>query len=131
MARLRRGHAALCPPVEASGAVRPEAGAGQLSRAYRLALPSVFLISLSMLIFEVALTRIFSVMLSYYFVFAIVSAAMLGLGAGGFLFKWLHGSARDGAIWTGAFVYSLSLAASVLLILTLPIVGLSGLAGAR
>ena len=70
-------------------------------------------------------------MLSYHFVFAIVSAAMLGLGAGGFLFKWLRGSARDGAIWTGAFVYSLSLAASVLLILTLPIVGSAGLAGVR
>jgi len=34
----------------------------------------------------VALTRIFSIMLSYHFVFAIVSVAMLGLGAGGFLF---------------------------------------------
>ena len=96
-----------------------------------MALPSVFLISLSILIFEVALTRIFSVMLSYHFVFAIVSAAMLGLGAGGFLFKWLRGSARDGAIWIGAFVYSLSLAAAVVLILTLPIVGSSGLAGVR
>jgi len=96
-----------------------------------VALPSVFLISLSILIFEVALTRIFSVMLSYHFVFAIVSAAMLGLGAGGFLFKWLRGSARDGAIWIGAFVYSLSLAAAVVLILTLPIVGSSGLAGVR
>lgn len=102
-----------------------------MSRAYRLALPSVFLMSLSMLIFEVALTRIFSVMLSYHFVFAIVSAAMLGLGAGGFLFKWLRGSVRDGAIWTGAFVYSLSLAAAVVLILTLPIVGSPGLAGVR
>jgi spermidine synthase len=100
-------------------------------RAYRLALPSVFLISLSILVFEIALTRIFSIMLSYHFVFAIVSAAMLGLGAGGFLFKWLRGSDHDGAIWTGALVYSLSLAASVLLILTLPIVGSPGLAGVR
>ena len=104
---------------------------GGSKRAYRLALPAVFLISLSILVFEVALTRIFSIMLSYHFVFAIVSAAMLGLGAGGFLFKWLRGSARDGAIWTGALVYSLSLAASVVLILTLPIVGSSGLAGVR
>lgn len=55
-------------------------------RAYRLALPSVFLVSLSILVFEIALTRILSIMLSYHFVFAIVSAAMLGLGVGGFLF---------------------------------------------
>jgi spermidine synthase len=108
---------------------RPSDGGSR--RAYRLAPPSVFLISFSILVFEIALTRIFSIMLSYHFVFAIVSAAMLGLGAGGFLFKWLRGSARDGAIWTGAFVYSLSLAASVVLILTLPIVGSAGLAGVR
>ena len=104
---------------------------GGSKRAYRVALPAVFLISLSILIFEVALTRIFSVMLSYHFVFAIVSAAMLGLGAGGFLFKWLRASARDGAICAGALVCSLSLALSVMLIVTLPIVGSSGLAGVR
>src|SRR5450759_3400157 len=105
MERLRRGHAALSPTVAASAAVRPEAGAGRLSRArsaprrrrvratpeddvsrrqttahdgrppdgqskraYRLALPAVFLVSLSILVFEVALTRIFSIMLSYHFV---------------------------------------------------------------
>ena len=102
-----------------------------MRRAYGLALAAVFLISLSILVFEIALTRIFSIMLSYHFVFAIVSAAMLGLGLGGFLFTWLRGSARGGAIWTGALVYSLSLAASVVLILTLPIVGSSGLSGVR
>jgi hypothetical protein len=99
--------------------------------AYRLALPAVFLISLSILVFEIALTRIFSIMLSYHFVFAILSAAMLGLGAGGFLFARLGGAARDGAIWVGALVYSLSLAGSVTLILTVPILGSSDLAGVR
>jgi hypothetical protein len=98
---------------------------------YTLSLLAVFLISLSILVFEIALTRIFSIMLSYHFVFAIVSAAMLGLGVGGFLYARFGAAVRDGAIWVGALVYSLSLAVSVTLILTLPILGSSDLAGAR
>ncbi len=104
---------------------------GASKRAYRLALPAVFLISLSILVFEIALTRIFSIMLSYHFVFAIVSAAMLGLGIGGLLYARLGAAVRDGAVWLGALVYALSLAVSVTLILTLPILGSSGLAGVR
>jgi hypothetical protein len=88
---------------------------------FRLALVSVFLVSFSVLAFEVALTRVFSVMLSYAFVFAIVSAAMLGLGVGGMLFRRWGEARRDAAPWFGALFYSLSLAVSVVLILTLPI----------
>lgn len=97
----------------------------------RLALPGIFLISLSVLAFEVALTRVFSVMLSYHFVFAIVSAAMLGLGVGGLLFKRFAGTLPQRAIWVGAVAYSLSIVASLILILTLPIATSQGLAGAR
>ncbi|KAA3616817.1 MAG: hypothetical protein D8M58_17595 [Calditrichaeota bacterium] len=47
------------------------------------------LISMSMIIFELVLTRIFSVMLSYHYVFLILSVAMFGLGMGGFLLdRW-------------------------------------------
>ncbi|MFQ5674522.1 MAG: hypothetical protein ACE5G1_01385 [bacterium] len=47
------------------------------------------LLSYSVLTLEIVLTRIFSVMLSYHFVFAVVSFSMLGLGVGGmFLQKW-------------------------------------------
>ena len=45
---------------------------------------SVFLISFAVLAFEVALTRIFSVLFSYHFVFLAVSGAICGLGVGGF-----------------------------------------------
>lgn len=44
---------------------------------------SVALISLSVLIVEISLTRVFSVMFSYHYVFLLVSLAILGLGAGG------------------------------------------------
>ncbi len=46
-------------------------------------LGSVFIVSLSVLMFEVTLIRIFSVILDYHFVFLIVSLAVLGLGLGG------------------------------------------------
>jgi hypothetical protein len=100
-------------------------------RAYRLSLLAVFLISLSILVFEIALTRIFSIMLSYHFVFAIVSAAMLGLGIGGFIYARLGAAVRERAIWLGGLAYALSLVSSVTLILTLPILGSTGLAGPR
>jgi spermidine synthase len=89
------------------------------------------LISLSVLAFEVALTRIFSVMLSYHFVFAVVSVAMLGLGAGGLLFKRWGAALPDRSVWMGALLFSVALAVSVVLILTLPIYASEALAGVR
>jgi Spermidine synthase len=98
---------------------------------FKRALLSVFLISLSVLAFEVALTRIFSVMLSYHFVFAVVSVAMLGLGAGGLLFKRWGTALPDRAVWISALLFSVALAVSVALILTLPIYASKALAGFR
>ena len=97
----------------------------------RLALPSAFLISFSTLAYEVALTRVFSVMLNYHFVFAVVSAAMFGLGLGGFLFRRFGKAAPERSIQTGALVLALSLAGSVSLILALPISESSQLAQLR
>ncbi len=48
----------------------------------RLLLLGVFLLSSSLLALEVALTRFLSVMLSYHYVFMVVSLALLGLGTG-------------------------------------------------
>lgn len=53
-------------------------------------LGGVFLTSFSVLTFEITLTRVLSVILSYHYVFVVVSLALLGLGAGGifgYLFK--------------------------------------------
>jgi len=46
-------------------------------------LVSVFLVSFSMLAFEITLARLLSVLILYHYVFAIVSLALLGLGLGG------------------------------------------------
>jgi len=43
----------------------------------------VFLISFSMLAFEITLSRLLSILILYHYVFAIVSLALLGLGLGG------------------------------------------------
>ncbi len=46
-------------------------------------LVGVFLISFSLLTFEISLTRVLSVVLSYHYVFVVISLALLGLGVGG------------------------------------------------
>ncbi|MCH2448513.1 MAG: hypothetical protein MK198_00050 [Gracilimonas sp.] len=48
---------------------------------------SLALISFGMILYEIVLTRIFAVILSYHYVFAVLSLAMLGLGMGGLLLK--------------------------------------------
>ncbi|GMQ82622.1 MAG: hypothetical protein BMS9Abin05_2077 [Rhodothermia bacterium] len=82
---------------------------------------ATFVISFSVLSFEVVLTRIFSVMLSYHFVFAIVSLALLGLGLGGMLLakwkQWFSGA----SFHSNAALLAVSIVGSVLMIVTLPI----------
>lgn len=49
----------------------------------------VFFSSLAMIIFEIFLSRFFSVILDYNYVFLIISLATLGIGVGGYLaYKW-------------------------------------------
>ena len=48
-------------------------------------LAGLALTSFSALLLELALTRLFSVVLFYHFAFLAISIALLGLGAGGFL----------------------------------------------
>jgi len=45
--------------------------------------PAIFLVSCSALIFEVSLTRFFSIYLSHHFAFMVISIAMLGIGSAG------------------------------------------------
>ncbi len=78
-------------------------------------------ISFCVLIFEVVLTRIFSVMLSYHFVFAVVSFALLGLGLGGMLLaKWKQ-RFTGASFHSNAALLALSITGSTLLIVILPI----------
>jgi hypothetical protein len=59
------------------------------SRDLTYLLAAVFLLSLSLLMFEIALTRIFSVMFSYHYSFLAISLALFGLGMGGVLIHTL------------------------------------------
>jgi spermidine synthase len=63
-----------------------------------LAFVGVFLTSLAFLAFQIAASRLLSLLLSYHFVFAVVSLAMLGLGLGGVIARLVfaaHQSPRD------------------------------------
>lgn len=46
-------------------------------------LSAIFLISICVIAFEITLSRLLSVLLSYHYVFVVLSLALLGLGAGG------------------------------------------------
>ncbi len=65
-------------------------------REWRSLLVAIFAVSLSVLTFEIALTRLFAAILAYHFVFAAVSLGLLGLGLGGVLLAALPREA-DGA----------------------------------
>ena len=84
-------------------------------------LAGVFLISFSLLAFEITLTRILSVVLSYHYVFVVASLALLGLGTGGifvYLFRRQRSSRHGGFGSLGIFpsLFSLSIPLSVILI---------------
>ncbi len=84
-------------------------------------LAGVFLISFSLLAFEITLTRILSVALSYHYVFVVASLALLGLGAGGifvYLFRPQRASrhGRFGSLGIFPSLFSLSIPLSVILI---------------
>lgn len=55
---------------------------------------AIFSVSAAVLLFEISVTRIYSVILYYHFAFMVVSLAMFGLTAGGVL-TMLDGSPRD------------------------------------
>ncbi len=70
-----------------------------MTRRTGLLAGGIFFFSMSLLIFEISLTRIFSIILNYHYVFVVISFALLGLGLGGVLFfvlqrrNWIQPSA--------------------------------------
>ncbi len=54
----------------------------------RLFFAGIFLISLSGLVLEIAITRIFSAATWYHFAFVAVSVALLGLGSSGLFIQY-------------------------------------------
>ncbi len=88
-------------------------------RAFWVLLAGIFLISFSLLSFEISLTRVLSVMLFYHYVFIVISLALLGLGTGGiyvYLFRRRipRGHNRFSSLARLASLFSLSIPLSVL-----------------
>ncbi len=82
-------------------------------------LAGIFLVSFSLLTFEISLTRVLSVMLFYHYVFIVISLALLGLGTGGiyvYLFRRRipHGYNRLSSLALIASLFSLSIPLSVI-----------------
>src|SRR5215468_12725737 len=82
----------------------------------------VFLITLSGLMFEIALTRIFSATIWYHFAFVAISVALLGWGLGGFALHLLEKKTAFSLerAATLCLVYALSLPTVLFLIVRVP-----------
>ena len=84
-------------------------------------LVGIFLMSFSLLSFEITLTRVLSVALSYHYVFVVVSLALLGLGLGSLFVHFFRpqipsGHNRFGSLALFASLLSLSIPFSAILI---------------
>jgi predicted membrane-bound spermidine synthase len=82
-------------------------------------LGSIALTSFSLIAFEIALSRLLSVLLSYHYVFVVLSLALLGLGMGGVFVHFFRFGENTGGkrVALLAILYSLAIPFSVLLIL--------------
>jgi hypothetical protein len=104
-------------PAVKTAAVLPEA---QLKNRERALLFGVGLSSFATLLLELALTRLFSVVLFYHFAFLSISIALLGLGAGG-VFSYLY-KQRLARIETRHLASTVCLVNGVLVLLALEVV---------
>ncbi len=106
-------------------AISPITEDGRLTRGTtRILLTGVFLASFSLLALEVTLTRLLSVILLYHFVFAVVSLALLGLGAGGIFVHFFRrrvpgGNHRFTVLARYASLISISIPLTVILMVRL------------
>src|SRR5512134_3478156 len=82
----------------------------------------IFLVTLSGLMFEIGLTRIFSATIWYHYAFVAISVALLGWGLGGFALHLLRGrlafTRERAAVFT--FLYGLSIPLALWLIVRVP-----------
>lgn len=88
---------------------------------FKMAIITTAMISLGMMLFEIILTRIFSFMLSYNYVFLILSMAMLGLGFGGLLLKKWYAFFPMNTFVTNAAMSGLSMAGAMFIIIAVPL----------
>ena len=81
----------------------------------RLLFFGIFLASLSGLVLEIAITRIFSAAIWYHFAFVAVSVALVGLGASGLLVHYRLKKIKEN--WAG----DLTIASSIGIVVVLPL----------
>lgn len=86
----------------------------------------VFLISFSLIAFEILLSRLLSVLLSFHFVFIVLAVSLLGLGSGGIALYFLQHKRQIKQVPKNGFhlwasIYSLTLVLSVGTILSIPV----------
>src|SRR5579863_3191395 len=98
----------------------PTLGASKEQVPERILLAGLSLTSFAALLLELALTRLFSVVLFYHFAFLAISIALLGLGAGG-VFAYLL-KTRLAGLGTRTLAARLCMANSVVVVLVLEIV---------
>ncbi|MHC4606560.1 MAG: hypothetical protein ACYTAF_06450 [Planctomycetota bacterium] len=93
-------------------------------RAGKLILAGVLLLSASGLLFEIALTRVFSATIWYHFTFVAISVALFGWGMGGFVLELAGARNRDRALRLGLLggsaLFGLSLPAFLAVFLATP-----------
>ena len=84
----------------------------------------LFLITLSTLMYEIVLTRIFSVTMWYHFAFVAISVALFGLTAGALLVHLLPDRFRDSDVrarlWLFSLLFSLAIAVCFVTQLAIP-----------
>jgi len=98
----------------------PAATAGKIEIPDKILLSGLALTSFAALLLELALTRLFSVVLFYHFAFLAISIALLGMGAGGVFAYLLRG--RLAGMHTRALAGRLCAANAMLVVAVLEIV---------
>jgi hypothetical protein len=96
-----------------------------VKRELTFLLGAISIISLSLLMFEIALTRIFSVMFTYHYAFLAISLALFGLGMGGIFLHLVSpkiGSRTKGFkfLVISSLIYSISLVLLTLFMVSIP-----------
>jgi hypothetical protein len=86
---------------------------------------AVFMISLSLIMNELLLTRIFSLIFMYHFAFMVISLALFGLGVGGiavYLFPARFSGDLQSRLVRMALAFAAALLFSVLFLFNLPLI---------
>jgi hypothetical protein len=102
--------------VKPGGTAAPRVGVGTYA--------GLFLVTLSTLILEIALTRIFSVTMWYHFAFVAISVALFGLTAGALIVHLFPGRFREADVkhhlWVFSLLFGVAIGVCFVVQLTIP-----------